>query len=45
MMFQMKDLGAEKQILGIGVHIDGKNGKFWLSQQKSMENILMRFSM
>jgi len=44
-MFQMKDLGATKQILGIGVHKDGKNGEMWLSQQKSMEKILMWFNM
>jgi hypothetical protein len=44
-MFQMKDLGATKQILGIGVHRDGKNGKLWLSQHKSMEKIPMWFSM
>jgi hypothetical protein len=44
-MFQMKDLGATKQILGIGVHRDEKNGKLWLSQQKSMEKILMWFNM
>jgi hypothetical protein len=31
-MFQMKDLGATKQILGIEVHRDEKNGKLWLSQ-------------
>jgi ATP-binding cassette subfamily B (MDR/TAP) protein 1 len=33
----MKDLGATKQILGIEVYRDGKNGKLRLS--------LMRFSM
>jgi hypothetical protein len=44
-MFQMKDLGATKQILGIRVHRDKKIGKLWLSQQKSMEKILMWFSM
>jgi len=31
-MFQMKDLGATKQILGIEVYKDVKNGKLWLSQ-------------
>ena len=36
-MFQIKDLGATKQILGIEVQRDRKNGKLWLS--------LMRFSM
>jgi hypothetical protein len=44
-MFQMKDLGATKQILGIRVHRNRKNGKLWLSQQESMVKILMRFSM
>jgi hypothetical protein len=39
-MFQMKDLGATKQILGIEVHRDRNNGKLWLSQQNSMEKIL-----
>jgi hypothetical protein len=29
----MKDLGATKQILGIEVHRDGKNGKLWLSHK------------
>jgi hypothetical protein len=31
-IFQMKDLGTKKQILGIEVHRDEKNGKLWLSQ-------------
>jgi hypothetical protein len=30
--FMMNDLGATKQILGIKVHRDGKNGQLWLSQ-------------
>jgi len=41
----MKDLGEKNQILGIGVHRDEKNCKLWLSQHKSMEKILMWFSM
>ena len=41
----MKDLGETKQILGIGVYRDGKNGKMWLSQENSMEKILMWFNM
>ena len=45
MTFQMKDRGATKQILGIEVYRDRNNGKMWLSQQKSMEKIPMRFSM
>jgi hypothetical protein len=44
-MFQITDLGATKQILGMGVQRDGENGKLWLSQQKYMEKILMRFKM
>ena len=41
----MKDLGVEKQILGMEIHRDRKNGKLWLSQQKYVEKILMRFGM
>jgi hypothetical protein len=41
----MKDLGATKQILGMEIHRDRKNGKLWLSQQKYVEKILMRFDM
>jgi hypothetical protein len=41
--FDMKDLGATKQILGMEIHRDRKNGKLWLSQQKYVERILMRF--
>jgi hypothetical protein len=41
----MKDLGATKQILGMEIHIDRKNGKMWLSQQKYVEKILMLFGM
>ena len=29
--FDMKDLGAEKQILGIEIHRDREHGKLWLS--------------
>jgi hypothetical protein len=43
--FDMKDLGATKQILGMEIHRDRKNGKLWLSQQKYVEKILMRFGM
>ena len=43
--FDMKDLGEAKQILGMEIHRDMKNGKLWLSQQKYVEKILMRFSM
>jgi hypothetical protein len=43
--FDMKDLGATKQILGIEIHKDKKHGKLWLSQQKYVEKILMIFGM
>ena len=43
--FDMKDLGETKQILGMEIHRDRKNGKLWLSQQKSMEKISIRLSM
>ena len=45
MTFDMKDIGETKQILGIVIHKDKKNGKLWLSQQKCVEKILMRFNM
>jgi hypothetical protein len=41
--FDMKDLGAVKQILGREIHEDGENGKLWLSQQSYVEKILIRF--
>jgi hypothetical protein len=43
--FDMKDLGASIQILGMDIHRDMKNGKLWLSQQKYVEKIIMRFNM
>jgi hypothetical protein len=43
--FDMKDLGATKQILGIEIHKDMKHGKLWFSQQKYVEKILLRFNM
>jgi hypothetical protein len=43
--FDMKDLGEAKQILGMDIHRDKKNGKLWLSQQKYVEKILMSFGM
>ena len=43
--FDMKDLGAANQILGMQIHRDRKNGKLWLSQKKYVEKILQRFSM
>ena len=43
--FDMKDLGAAKQILGIEIHRDRKNGKLSFSQEKYVEKILERFEM
>eukprot|EP00253_Pinus_taeda_P004176 PITA_04176 len=41
--FDMKDLGAARQILGMEIFRDRSNGKLWLSQQKYIEKILLRF--
>jgi hypothetical protein len=43
--FDMKDLGAARQILGMEIFKDRRNGKLWLSQQKYVEKILLRFGM
>ena len=43
--FEMKDLGHAKQILGIQIIRDRKNGKLWLSQEKYVEKVLKRFNM
>ena len=43
--FDMKDLGAAKQILGIEIHRDRKNAKLSFSQEKYVEKILERFEM
>eukprot|EP00253_Pinus_taeda_P025921 PITA_25921 len=43
--FDMKDLGAARQILGMEIFRDMGNGKLWLSQQKYVEKILLRFGM
>ena len=43
--FDMKDLGAARQILGMDIFRDRSNGKLWLSQQKYIEKILLRFGM
>ena len=43
--FDMKDLGAARQILGMEIFRDRSNGKLWLSQQKYVEKILLRFGM
>ena len=45
-MFDMKDLGATRQILGMEIfRRHRRNGKLWLSQQKYVEKILLRFGM
>jgi hypothetical protein len=44
-MFDMKDLGATRQILGMKIFKDRGNGKLWLSQQKYVEKIVLRFGM
>ena len=41
----MKYLGAAKQILGIEIHRDRRNGKLSFSQEKYVEKILERFKM
>jgi hypothetical protein len=43
--FDMKDLGVAKQILGMEIFRDRRNGKIWLSQQKYVKKILLRFGM
>ncbi|CAM8901281.1 unnamed protein product [Rhodiola kirilowii] len=44
-VFEMKDLGQAKQILGMHISRDRKNGKLWLSQEEYVEKILKRFKM
>ena len=41
--FDMKDLGAAKQILGIEIHRDKRNRMLNFSQEKYVEKILVRF--
>jgi hypothetical protein len=43
--FVMKDLGAAKQILGMGIIKDRANGTLKLSQTKYVKKVLNRFSM
>lgn len=43
--FDMKDVGGAKEILGIEIHKEREHGKLWLSQQKYVEKILIRFGM
>ena len=41
----MKDLGDVKQILGIEIHRDKRNGNLIFSQDKYVEKIVERFKM
>jgi hypothetical protein len=43
--FDMKDLGEARQILGMEISRDMRNGKIWLSQRKYVEKLLLRFGM
>eukprot|EP00253_Pinus_taeda_P003501 PITA_03501 len=43
--FAMKDLGAEKKILGMRITTDRKNHKLTLSQSEYIEKVLKRFNM
>ncbi|PRQ16639.1 putative RNA-directed DNA polymerase [Rosa chinensis] len=43
--FDMKDLGAAQNILGIEIRRDRKAGKIWLSQEKYILRVLERFNM
>ena len=42
--FAMKDLGLTKQILGMKISRDRKNGKLWLSQESYIKKVLERFN-
>eukprot|EP00253_Pinus_taeda_P023235 PITA_23235 len=43
--FDMKDLGAGRQILGMEIFRNRSDGKLWLSQQKYIKKILLRSGM
>ncbi|KAI4338352.1 hypothetical protein L6164_016691 [Bauhinia variegata] len=43
--FAMKELGLERQILGMEIIRDRKNKKLWLSQEKYIEKVLQQFHM
>ena len=45
MVFDMKDLGERKQILGIEINRDMKDSKLWLLQQKCVQKVLMKVAM
>lgn len=41
----MKDLGAEKYILGMEIKRDRSKRKLWLNQRRYVKTILQRFNM
>ena len=43
--FDMKDLGAARQILGMKIICDRRAKKLWVSQEKYKERVLERFNM
>jgi hypothetical protein len=43
--FAMKDLGPARQILGMKISRDRKNGRLWLSQESYIEKVLDKFNM
>jgi hypothetical protein len=43
--FNTKDLGVTRKILGMEIFKDTRNGNLWLSQQKYVDKILLRFGM
>lgn len=43
--FEMKDLGAEKYILGMEIRRDRVNKKLWLGQSKYVNSVLQRLNM
>ena len=43
--FDMKDLGSGKRILGIEILRDEKARKLWLSEERYIERMLVRFNM
>ena len=43
--FEMKDLGADKKILGMEIHRDRETRKLWLSQKNYIRKVLENFSM
>ncbi|GAA0145952.1 transmembrane signal receptor [Lithospermum erythrorhizon] len=44
-VFEMKDLGKARNILGMEIKRDRDNGVLWLSQEKYIQKILARFNM